>query len=367
MDPWHYPRSPASIELMLLFAQGRGIEPQRLMAGTRLAPADLKDPETTLSAAQELRVIRNLCAALPRDAHAGLAVGLTYRLSTYGLLGYGLLSSASGEAALALARRLLPLTYTFAAIAFASDGVTMQMAFKPAPGLAGDVARFVVQRAMGATARVLRDVIGPDFRLASFELAEQARPGPSVVSSVFDAPVRHGHALDALRFRHALLQRPLPQANLMTAQMCERMCRELLGKRSPRVDTASFVREHLASHPFSHPPLVAEYARMLNTSERTLKRRLRDEGTTFRAISNTARLDRANALIGEGRLSLAQIAADLGFSEPTTFTQAYKKWTGVTPSQARSARRGTVRYSTLSAQGRDTAGTYPSSTPKSSP
>lgn len=349
MDPWHYPRSPASIELMLRFGQSRGIEPERLMAGTRLAPTDLKDSESTLSAAQELRVIRNLCAAMPNVTHAGLAVGLTYRLSTYGLLGYGLLSSASGEAALALARRLLPLTYTFAAIAFKSDAAMMQMAFKPAPDLAGDTACFVVERAMGATARVMRDVIGPDFRLASFELAAPAGPGRSVVSTVFDAPVRHGHALNAIRFRHALLQRRLPQANPMTAQMCERMCQELLRKRSPRVDTATFIREHLASHPFTHPPLVAEYARMLNASERTVKRRLQEEGTTFRTISNMARLDRANTLIREGRMSLAQIAAELGFSEPATFTQAYKKWTGVTPSRARLARSGKVRSSTMSA------------------
>jgi AraC-like DNA-binding protein len=345
MDPWHYPRSPASIELMLRFGEGRGIEPERLLGGTRLAPTDLKDPESTFSAAQELRVIRNLCAAMPNVAHVGLAVGLTYRLSTYGLLGYGLLSSASGEAALALARRLLPLTYTFAAIAFKSDGPVMQMAFRPAPDLSGDTARFVVERAMGATARVMRDVIGPDFRLASFELAG-ARPGPSGPPTVFDAPVRHGHALNAIRFRRALLRRPLPQANPMTAQMCERMCEELLRKRSPRVDTATFIREHLASHPFAHPPLIAEYARMLNASERTLKRRLQEEGTTFRVISNMARLDRANALIQEGRMPLAQIAAELGFSEPTTFTQAYKKWTGVTPSRARAARSDTVRSST---------------------
>ena len=202
---------------------------------------------------------------------------------------------------------------------------------------------------MGATARVMRDVIGPSFRLASFDLAGTAGPGRSGVSTVFGTPVRHGQALNAFRFRHALLRSPLPQANPMTAQMCERMCQELLRKRSPRVDTANFIREHLASHPFSHPPLVAEYARMLNASERTLKRRLQEEGTTFRAISKMARLDRANTLIREGRMSLAQIAADLGFSEPATFTQAYKKWTGVTPTRARVARSATVRSSTVSA------------------
>ncbi|MDR2961668.1 MAG: AraC family transcriptional regulator [Stenotrophomonas sp.] len=334
MDPWHYPRSPASIELMLRFGQARGIAAERLLAGTRLAAADLKDPEATLSAAQELQVIRNLYAALPQAADAGLDVGLTYRLSTYGLLGYGLLSSATGEAALALARRLLPLTYTFAAIDIVTNGASLQMAFEPAPKLSGETARFVVERAMGATSRVLRDVIGTGFHLQAFELASPVSRAPAT-TTVFGAQVRHARARNAIRFPYALLQRPLPQANPMTAEMCERMCRELLRKRSPRIDTAAFIREHLAGHPFAHPPLVGDCARMLNTSERTLKRRLQDEGTSFRAISTMARLDRANALIREGRMSMAQIATDLGFSDPTTFTQAYKKWTGITPSKAR--------------------------------
>lgn len=335
MDPWHYPRSPASIELMLRFGESRGIKTPQLMTGTRLAAADLKDPDAIISATQELKVIENLLKALPKASRAGLEVGLTYRLSAYGLLGYGLLSSASGEAALALARRLLPLTYTFASITITSDGRNVQMAFAPAPELIGDTARFVVERAMGATARVLHDVIGRDFRLEWFELAGAASGSGSGVSTVFSAPVRHGAIKGSLGFSSALLQRPLPQANPITARMCEQMCNELLRKRSPRVDTAAFIREHLAGQSFRHPPSVVEYARMLNTTERTLKRRLQSEGTTFREISNGARLARADILMQDGRLSLAQIAAELGFSEPTTFSQAYKKWTGVPPGKAR--------------------------------
>jgi AraC-like DNA-binding protein len=343
MDPWHYPRSPASIELMLQFGRSRNIDPARLMAGTRLATADLKDPESVISAAQELKVIQNLLKAMPQGMHVGLEIGLSYHLSAYGLLGFGLLSSASGEAALALARRFLPLTYTFAGISITQTASTTRMTFTAAPELAGHTARFVVERAMGATSRVLRDVIGTDFRLESFELAYPVAQSSKEVSVVLGAPVRHACAANEIRFPCVLLKRALPQANPMTADMCERMCRELIRKRSPRVDTAAFVREHLANHAFTRPPHIGEYARMLNSSERTLKRRLKHEGTSFRMLSNSARLDRANALIREGRLSLAQIAVDLGFSEAATFSQAYKKWTGVAPSAARSMGFPTLR------------------------
>lgn len=334
MDPWLYSRSPASIELMLRFARQRGVADGDLLAATRLSVADLKDPEMAIAADDELRIIGNLLGCLPEAADCGLEIGLSYQLSAYGLLGYGLMSSATGAAALALAQSFLPLTYTFARIAVTTDGRNTRMTFTAASQLSGSAARFVVERAMGATSRVLRDVIGSEARLLAFELA---RPHPERVGvqTVLGAVVRGGCSADSISFANALLHRPLPQANALTATMCERMCRELLQRRSPRIDTTAFVRAHLAGRPFRHPPLIAGIARLLNISERTLKRRLKEEGATFRQLSALARRDRANALIAEGRLSLAQIADDLGFSEPSAFSQAYKSWTGMRPTEAR--------------------------------
>lgn len=65
--------------------------------------------------------------------------------------------------------------------------------------------------------------------------------------------------------------------------------------------------------------------RLLNTSERTLKRRLQEEGACFRDISNTVRKARAQAL---------------GFSDMSSFSQAYKRWTGIAPRVSRQAGAG---------------------------
>ena len=344
MEPWHYPRSPASIGLMLRFARRWDVPPERLLAGARLSLQDLDDPDCAISIEQELKVIRNLFDAAPEAAHCGLEIGLSYQLSAYGLLGYGLLSSASGEAALALAQRFMPLTYTLVAIAIMREGPTTRLTFEARVGQAGadldsaGLERFLVERAMGAASRVLRDVVGTDVQLTTFELRWPAGRGAGT-KTVMGAAVRHACSRNAISFDHQVLRRPLPQANPLTAALCERMCGELLSRRNPRVDTAAFVRQHLAGRPFKSPPTIDEYARMLNTSERTLKRRLKGEGTSFRALSSIARLDRANALIREGRLSIAQIADDLGFGDPGSFSQAYKRWTGMRPSEARLAGR----------------------------
>jgi AraC-like DNA-binding protein len=74
---------------------------------------------------------------------------------------------------------------------------------------------------------------------------------------------------------------------------------------------------------------------MLNTSERTLKRRLGEEGSTFRDLSQLARQARAESLIANAQLTLTEIAAELGFSDLSSFSQAFKRWTGRAPSLAR--------------------------------
>lgn len=339
MSHWNVARSPASVLLMLEYGRSRKIAPAALLKGSRLTPRQLADPDFTLQTTQEMAVAANLLALAGREPDLGLKVGLSYQLSAYGLLGFGLLSSATGMAAIAFARRYLALTFTCVGMEYRRAGQHDTITFEPSPELSAKLRRFFVGRAMGATCRVLRDVIGGDFELASFDFAFDDAPGGK--SRVLGAQVRHGRRANALVFGHAQLERPLPQANPATAAMCERLCAELLSRRRTRVDIVSFLQEYLATHAFDGPPQLKDAAALLNTSERTLKRRLQAEGASFREMSNTARKTRAQALVSEGRLSMKEIAEELGFSDLSSFSQAYKRWTGVAPSFARHRVDGT--------------------------
>lgn len=329
MGPWNVARSPASVMLMIEFGHARAIGAAALLRDTHLSLKQLEDPDFTVTAAQELAVAASLLQQCRHEPDLGLKLGLSYRLSAYGLLGYGLLSSATGLEAIALAKRYLALTYTYVGLTFGRDEDGLdEVSFNAAPELTPDLKRFFVGRAMGATSRVMRDVIGSDFRITSFRTTH----APGDRKQVFGARIMHGQAVDAFTVDHAYLARPLPQANAATAAMCERMCAELLARRKTRLDMASFLTDYLATHAFERPPQLHDIAGLLNTSERTLKRRLREEGASFRAISTAARSSRAQALVAEGRLSMGQIAEELGFSDLSSFSQSYKRWTGVAPS-----------------------------------
>jgi AraC-like DNA-binding protein len=70
---------------------------------------------------------------------------------------------------------------------------------------------------------------------------------------------------------------------------------------------------------------------MMNTSARTLKRRLQEDGTTFRTLLNEARSAMAETLLSDAHLTLTEIAERLGYSDLSSFSQAFKRWYGVAP------------------------------------
>jgi len=77
---------------------------------------------------------------------------------------------------------------------------------------------------------------------------------------------------------------------------------------------------------------VAETLRM---NVRTLQRKLRQENSNFKSLLNEVRQDLATKYILDSNVSLGEIAFNLGFSESSSFSRAFKRWTGTTPSEAR--------------------------------
>ncbi len=82
-------------------------------------------------------------------------------------------------------------------------------------------------------------------------------------------------------------------------------------------------------------PNLEHTAKMLGTSVRTLQRRLREEGQTFADTLETLRRDMAAGLLRNRELSVYEIAFLLGYSEPSAFQRAFRRWRGVSPRQFR--------------------------------
>lgn len=337
MKFWDFKRNAGSVRLMVDFGCENGLSAQQMLAGSSLLPSQLDDHNVELKSEQELQVIRNLLRGLPGRVHGGIEIGLRYRLSTFGIWGYGILSSATGAEAMALAMRFQQLTFTFTQFGYQEQGDTGMLVFE-APVLDTALAEFLVERDMAAGAEIMHEVFGPDFEIAGFSL-KALRPRPAgaaavVAPRVYGATVDYGARVNAIRFDRRVLQQTLPQANPITAAMCVHMCTQLMEKRLHYTSTSALVQQHLLAQDNGPPDLVAVAARM-NTSERTLRRRLRDEGVSFSELILKARRSLAETMLTGTDMPLAEIAERVGYSDLSTFSQAFKRWTGMQPSAYR--------------------------------
>src|SRR5580692_9706261 len=83
---------------------------------------------------------------------------------------------------------------------------------------------------------------------------------------------------------------------------------------------------------------ITAVSRTLDTSPRTLQRRLEEHGISFRVVVEAVREQQARAYLAAAELSLSAIASRLGYAEVSAFLRAFKRWTGTTPGRVRAAR-----------------------------
>lgn len=335
MSPWDYRRGTGSVRLLADIARERALAVEPLLAAAAIDRTELDDPQAEISALQEWRFAGALVDRLAGLPYLGLDIGRRYRFSTYGLWGYGLLSSHSAQAALALALRYLPLTYAFTRIRAETDGAYTRLVFE-APDGPPALCAFLVERDLAAAAQLMSELVGADFRLVRLRL-RLPPPAAPLPPPLFGATPEYGAAASEIAFASALLLRPLPAADALTAALCEQLCATLLERRRVRTPVVIAVRRLLAES--AVPPRLAALARTLRLSERGLKRRLQQEGTSYRQLLETHRRALAARALADGDSRLTDIAERLGFADLSSFSQAYKRWHGVAPSRSRAGSR----------------------------
>ena len=123
--------------------------------------------------------------------------------------------------------------------------------------------------------------------------------------------------------------------NLMS--MLENLLRDRLKELEEGVPFTTKVREAISLNYQFDFPRLENIALALNITPRTLQRKLQDENTTYRKLSDIIRYELASTLLRYKELTISEIAYKLGYSELKSFRKAFKQWSGVTPANYRSS------------------------------
>jgi AraC-like DNA-binding protein len=150
----------------------------------------------------------------------------------------------------------------------------------------------------------------------------------------FHAPMTFNAPYDALVFERADMEAPLPTANEAMAQLHDRFAGEYLARFSESRVTHQ-ARQVLCRLLPQGEPKREMVAQTLHLSQRTLQRRLQDEGTSFQTLLDDTRRELAEQYLAQPQMTLLEIAYLLGFADPSNFFRAFRRWFDETPGEYR--------------------------------
>lgn len=175
---------------------------------------------------------------------------------------------------------------------------------------------------------------GPEFAPLGISMCRPPPSCPGKFEAFFRCPLAFSAEFNAVEFRKEDLLAVLPTANSELARASDKIIRDYLA-RLDAADISRQIRTRLLNTLPAGEIDEASVAKALHMSVRTLQRKLREEGLTFKGLVDDMRRELAIEYIRDARLSLGEVAYLLGFSEPSNFTRAFRRWTGMSPNAYR--------------------------------
>ncbi|PWB32230.1 AraC family transcriptional regulator [Pseudomonas sp. SDI] len=319
-----------AVSLVLQAFQGHGQCAEELLDGSGICPADLGRADSRITTRQEMLVCAN---AVARRREVGLELGERMHVSSYGMLGYALLSSATLGDALRLAMQYPALLGTLFQLRLIDDGERVWFSaseYHEEPELAAFNAEFCLT----SLKVICDDLLGQPLPLLGARFAHAQPDYHALYRASFPCPLRFEAGDNAFAFDRRWLEHPLPLADQVTHRAMSERCRkqnlEFTGRQAWLGRIRQLLLEQLAT-----PPGLDGLARQMNCSSRTLRRHLQAMGSSYQQLLDELRFERAKQLLGEDQLPIYRIAEQLGFSETASFRHAFLRWSGVAPSHFR--------------------------------
>jgi AraC-like DNA-binding protein len=320
--------------LVVARLQDAGLDSCAVLRKAGLTVDEVNDPKTRLDVRCQVVLLR-LAAEVLGDPLLGFHLAKTAELRQLGRLYFVFASSATFRDGLARAKRYSTLV---------NEGIVLRCLPSREIGVAFDFVgvprhtdRHQIEVCATVLVRIARETTRTALRPVRVTFVHPRCAASGSLDAFFGCRIDFGSKRDAVFFRTDTADLPLVRADPYLHDLLIAYCEEALSDRARRLDMLRTRVENAATPLLPHGKVrVSEVARSLGLSQRTLARRLAADGLTFAAIMDELRANLARHYLKDLRLSISEIAWLLGFQEVSAFTHAYKRWTGIPPSRARS-------------------------------
>ncbi|KAA1172408.1 AraC family transcriptional regulator [Marinobacter salinexigens] len=312
-----------------------------LLSAAGIRPSMLGHPDNFITVDQFTLLCRQ--AILHCDqVTLGLEYGRRLKFTTHGSLSQAAISCDNLEEALFVLIKYFRIRFVYMELSFFIDGDDAVLQLDLQHGLE-DLYRFNIEVVMASLMDVNLLLFGDQLVSGGRLLLDYGAPADlTAYRALFGEDVEFDRGVNQLRFSKSFLSLPISLSNPVTRRLAEAQCEEEMRSIDAASTVAGRVTRLLESARDGRLPGLDDVAGQMHLSARTLRRQLSAEGVRFQALQDDIRHRRALELLKRSDLAIDVIAEQLGYSDPSNFGRAFRKWEGQAPSSWRQehARKG---------------------------
>jgi AraC-like DNA-binding protein len=252
------------------------------------------------------------------------------------MYGFAILCCPDFRKAMAFAELYRALATPLATIQFAEQDGVASWIIEPNARATPDpqAYRFITEMQIGIHISLMRDIMGPAFVPDQISVAYPETHDFGLPMAQIGCRLSFASSTNQISFRSAWLDQATNLGNKTTYPAVVAFCDELLDDLRSRIGLAGEIRALLLRN-ISSPPTLAAIAKVLEVSDRSLRRQLREQGIPFSGLLDELRMQIALKYLRTTRLANEDIALALGFSGAANFRRAFRRWTNKSPSEIR--------------------------------
>lgn len=319
-------------QVMINFAANQGVDRETCLLGTGITEKELLDGDALVARTQEMRLIENLILALPEVPGLGLNLGLQYNIATFGIWGFAIRTCRTLRDAAAMAVRYIPLSTAYCRIYQFEEAGFFGIGMDP-ESIPIHLRQFLLERDMATAFNLMKELSLAGMKIAAVEFQGAPPEYADLIAQICGVKPTYHSSRNAAKVRTEDADRPLPTFDAHLVRMLDDQCRQQLQRRQV-AGVAGQVRQQLLG-PLGLVASLDEIAANIAMSPRSLRRKLEQEGTSFRALLDEERLQIAQQLLSGSEMKLDELAIHLGYTDTASFTRAFRRWMGCSPGEYR--------------------------------
>lgn len=326
---------PTHIALLHDELAAAGLDSTTVLTAANLTLTDIRSEKTRVSLEQILATYNAVSRATPEPTFA-FQNGARRRMTYFGMYGFAMMSAPDLQTMVhfAVEAQSLAAHLLHVKVQQHSDQVAIIVDPYAHRDIDTVLYRYLVEEHFGMVQSAFRDMTDGDFKPSALQATYAPHRSLSEIGRLFGIEPRFQQRANVFSFDASWLDAEPQFGNLIAHGSVRNTCTELLGELQRQEGVAREIGEALIAS-YGRIPEVDEIAGQIGMSERSLRRRLNAENTSYREICANVLSQIAMRYLRDTSLSVEHIASVIGFDNAANFRRAFRRWTGMSPIEFR--------------------------------